>query len=92
MGMLKSLPYVTPPTHTHTAHHVTHAPTPITREVPAYQELLRRAAAAGCAPQLLLVDGFGALHPRRCGSACHLGVLSGLPTSESTQCRVQQLQ
>lgn len=31
-------------------------------------------------PQLLLVDGFGVLHPRRCGSASHLGVLSGLPT------------
>jgi deoxyinosine 3'endonuclease (endonuclease V) len=34
--------------------------------------------------QLLLVDGFGALHPRRCGSASHLGVLSGLPTGAAT--------
>ena len=38
------------------------------------------------APQLLLVDGFGVLHPRRCGSASHLGVLSGLPTGA---CRPQ---
>ena len=30
--------------------------------------------------QLLLVDGFGVLHPRRCGSASQLGVLAGLPT------------
>ncbi|KAL4450544.1 hypothetical protein ABPG77_000900 [Micractinium sp. CCAP 211/92] len=50
------------------------------REVPAYLELLRRAAAKGVHPQLLLVDGTGVLHPRRCGSASHLGVLSGLPT------------
>ena len=49
------------------------------REVPAYLELLRRAAAAGVEPQLLLVDGCGRLHDRRCGSASMLGVLSGLP-------------
>jgi hypothetical protein len=53
------------------------------REVPAFLQVLERAAAAGCHPQLLLVDGFGVLHPRRCGSASHLGVLSGLPTGES---------
>ncbi|KAI8477289.1 MAG: endonuclease V-domain-containing protein [Monoraphidium minutum] len=50
------------------------------REVPSYLELLERAAAKGVRPQLLMVDGFGVLHPRRCGSASHLGVLSGLPT------------
>ncbi|PRW20634.1 endonuclease V family [Chlorella sorokiniana] len=50
------------------------------REVPTFLELLRRAANKGVHPQLLLVDGFGVLHPRRCGSASHLGVLSGLPT------------
>ena len=33
--------------------------------------------------QLLLVDGFGVLHPRRCGSASHLGVLTGLPTGRA---------
>lgn len=26
------------------------------------------------------MDGFGVLHPRRLGSASHLGVLAGLPT------------
>lgn len=27
-----------------------------------------------------MIDGNGILHPRGCGSACHLGVLSGYPT------------
>ncbi|KAL6758911.1 hypothetical protein V8C86DRAFT_2584387 [Haematococcus lacustris] len=31
-------------------------------------------------PQVVLVDGCGRLHPERCGSASHLGVLTGLPT------------
>lgn len=30
--------------------------------------------------QALLVDGFGVLHPRACGSASHLGVMTGIPT------------
>lgn len=30
--------------------------------------------------QVLLVDGFGQLHQRGCGSASHLGVVCGLPT------------
>lgn len=30
--------------------------------------------------QLLLVDGHGILHPRRCGLACHIGVITDSPT------------
>lgn len=38
------------------------------------------AAARPPWPQVFLVDGYGALHHRRCGSACHLGVHCGIPT------------
>lgn len=46
------------------------------REVPAALDVLARLATK---PDLLLCDGQGMMHPRRCGLACHLGLLSGLP-------------
>jgi endonuclease V len=49
------------------------------REAPAFQGLLEGACRQGYVPQVLMVDGFGVMHPRRCGLACHLGVLTGLP-------------
>jgi hypothetical protein len=48
------------------------------REVPAYKKLLSRLTTIK--PQILLVDGFGVLHERRCGSASQLGVETGYPT------------
>eukprot|EP00873_Tetraselmis_striata_P024085 jgi/Tetstr1/444349/TSEL_032240.t1 len=50
------------------------------REVPAFCALLERVRGTPFAPQVLLVDGFGQLHQRGCGSASHLGVVCGLPT------------
>jgi hypothetical protein len=48
------------------------------REVPAYKKLLSRVSLI--IPQILMVDGFGVLHERRCGSASQLGVETGYPT------------
>jgi len=47
------------------------------REVPALLDALDRL---GQAPDLLLCDGQGLAHPRRFGLACHLGVLTGIPS------------
>ena len=47
------------------------------REAPA---LLEALASLSEPPQLLLCDGQGYAHPRRCGLACHLGVLTGIPS------------
>ncbi|MGN6270715.1 MAG: endonuclease V [Sphingomonas sp.] len=47
------------------------------RETPVLVELLDRLAER---PDLLLVDGHGIAHPRRCGIATHLGVVADLPT------------
>jgi deoxyribonuclease V len=46
------------------------------REVPMLLRVLDRLTAP---VGLLLCDGQGLAHPRRCGVACHLGVLTGLP-------------
>jgi deoxyinosine 3'endonuclease (endonuclease V) len=52
------------------------------REVPHYLTLLERLRTERpeFIPQVILVDGFGILHVRGCGSASQLGVLSGIPT------------
>lgn len=47
------------------------------REIPAVLSVLERLTVS---PDLILCDGQGIAHPRRFGLACHLGVLSGLPT------------
>lgn len=47
------------------------------REVPA---ILAALARLDTPPDLLMVDGQGIAHPRRCGIACHLGVVTDLPS------------
>lgn len=47
------------------------------REVPAIVDAYRRLVRE---PDLLLVDGHGLAHPRRCGVASHLGVVLDRPT------------
>ncbi len=47
------------------------------REAPAVMEALARLPER---PDLLMVDGQGIAHPRRCGLAAHLGVLLDLPS------------
>ncbi|WP_063022133.1 endonuclease V [Nocardia niwae] len=47
------------------------------RELPATLAALEKLDAA---PDLLVCDGQGLAHPRRFGLACHLGLLTGVPT------------
>jgi deoxyribonuclease V len=47
------------------------------RETPVLAMVLRRLRRR---PQLLLVDGQGRAHPRRFGIACHVGLLTDVPT------------
>ncbi len=47
------------------------------RELPAILEALKKLATP---PDLLVCDGQGLAHPRRFGLACHLGVVTGIPT------------
>ncbi|PIA28445.1 hypothetical protein AQUCO_06900011v1 [Aquilegia coerulea] len=52
------------------------------REAPVLLKLLEKlkSNAHPFYPQLLMVDGNGILHPQGFGLACHLGVLTSLPT------------
>jgi deoxyribonuclease V len=47
------------------------------REAPALLAALRKVRAA---PDVMMCDGHGLAHPRRFGIACHLGVLTGVPS------------
>lgn len=47
------------------------------REIPALLDALEQLTVA---PDVLVCDGYGLAHPRRFGLACHLGVLTGVPT------------
>ncbi|MGD8908062.1 MAG: deoxyribonuclease V [Chromatiales bacterium] len=47
------------------------------REIPAILQALDRLK---CPPDLLLCDGQGLAHPRRFGLACHLGLLTDIPS------------
>lgn len=38
------------------------------------------ASSPGITPGVLMVDGNGILHPRLCGTACHVALTTGLPT------------
>lgn len=50
------------------------------RELPLLIELIDKVRASDRIAPVILVDGTGILHPRRAGIACHLGVVTGLPT------------
>jgi deoxyribonuclease V len=47
------------------------------RETPALAEAFERVVST---PDLLLIDGHGYSHPRRFGLACHMGLMTGVPT------------
>ncbi|TAJ44874.1 endonuclease V [Methanofollis fontis] len=47
------------------------------REAPALLAALGRLERA---PDLLMIDGHGIAHPRRCGIASHVGVITGIPS------------
>lgn len=52
------------------------------RELPVIFEALRGVEST---PDLLICDGHGLAHPRRFGLACHVGVVTGIPTIGSAK-------
>ena len=55
------------------------------REIPAVLQALERLEYP---PDLILCDGQGYAHPRRFGLACHLGVLTGIPSIGAAKSRL----
>lgn len=55
------------------------------REVPPIMAALEKLATL---PDLIICDGQGIAHPRRFGLACHLGVLTGIPTIGAAKSRL----
>jgi deoxyribonuclease V len=55
------------------------------REAPSLLAALRKLRRA---PDVLLCDGHGWAHPRRFGIACHVGVLTGLPSAGCAKSRL----
>ncbi|WP_036528627.1 deoxyribonuclease V [Nocardia sp. CNY236] len=47
------------------------------RELPTLVHALEQLSVT---PDLVMCDGYGIAHPRRFGLACHIGVLTGLPS------------
>jgi deoxyribonuclease V len=50
------------------------------RELPLLVALIEEVRAQKRLAPVVVVDGTGILHPRRAGIACHLGVVTGIPT------------
>ena len=47
------------------------------REYPVIKEVIKKIETT---PEILMIDGNGLLHPRKCGIACHIGIKHNIPT------------